>query len=220
MGRLLNIITPLHTGTRRDYLARMTDNKVACSLVAREYGPDYWDGDRSFGYGGYRYDGRWAPVARQLVNLYGLDNNSRILDAGCGKAHLLYEISLLLPGAEVAGFDISAHGIGDSPAPIRNRLSVRRLEEPWPWPDKHFDLVISLMALHNLSLPDLAAALREMERTGKSKYLAVESHRTVKELFNLQCWALTCESFLNPGAWEWMFQTAGYTGDYEFAFFG
>ena len=30
----------------------------------------------------------------------------------------------------------------------------------------------------------------------------VESYRNDKELFNLQCWALTCETFLRPEEWN------------------
>jgi SAM-dependent methyltransferase len=219
VGRLVNIITPLHTRTNRDYIGRMVDQKVHCSVVAREYGEAFWDGDRRYGYGGYHYDGRWAPVARRLVDEYGLKPDVRILDAGCGKAHLLYELALLLPDAMVVGFDISEYAIATSPPEIRERLFKHKVEDPWPFADNDFDLVISLMALHNLPLPQLADALREMERVGRSKYLAVESYRTVQELFNLQCWALTCESFLRPEEWRWMFDTVHYTGDFEFAFF-
>ena len=63
MSRLLNIVTPLHQQTKRDYLARMMDDKVVCMMKAKEYEFDYWDGDRRYGYGGYRYiEGRWKPV--------------------------------------------------------------------------------------------------------------------------------------------------------------
>ena len=86
MGQLLNVVTPLHKRTTRDYLARMVDDKVHCMLKAKEYEFDYWDGDRRYGYGGYRYDGRWKPVAQQLIDHYKLGPNARILDVGCGKA--------------------------------------------------------------------------------------------------------------------------------------
>lgn len=219
MGKVLDILAPLHTRTARDYLARMQDEKVHCSEVARDYGPAYWDGDRRFGYGGYRYDGRWKPVAERLIAHYQLSSDARILDVGCGKAHLLYELSLLLPGAELTGLDISAHGIEEAPEAIRDRLLLHRAEEPYPFADGHFDLVLSLMTLHNLGLPELDPALREMQRVGRQGYIAVESYRTVQELFNLQCWALTCESFLRPESWIWLFSEMGYTGDYEFLFF-
>src|SRR6201993_3922957 len=73
MGRLLNIVTPLHRMTKRDYVGRMQDEKVHCMMKAKEYEADYWDGDRRYGYGGYRYlEGRWKPVAQGLIDLHGL----------------------------------------------------------------------------------------------------------------------------------------------------
>ena len=47
----------------------------------------------------------------------------------------------------------------------------------------------------------------------------VESFRTNQELFNLQCWALTCETFLTPADWKWFFKKLKYKGDYEFIYF-
>src|SRR4051812_38123463 len=149
MGRLLNVVTPLHKRTKRDYLARMEDDKVQCMMKAKEYEFDYWDGDRRFGYGGYRYDGRWKTVAEQLIEIYQLRDDARILDVGCGKGFLLHELKQLLPAAAVVGFDVSKHGLADAPAAIRPYLFRYRAQDAYPWGDKHFDLVISVGALHN-----------------------------------------------------------------------
>jgi SAM-dependent methyltransferase len=219
MGQLLNVVTPLHKRTKRDYVARMVDDKVHCMLKAKEYEFDYWDGDRRYGYGGYRYDGRWKVVAQQLIDHYQLGPNARILDVGCGKAHLLHELKQLLPNADVAGFDISRHGLGDAPEPIRPYLFRYRAQDPYLWGDKHFDLVISFGALHNLRVFELEAAVREIERVGKQKYIMVESYRNELEQFNLECWALTAESFFDTAEWIWLYRHFGYTGDYEFIYF-
>src|ERR1041384_8578149 len=114
MGRLLNLVTPLHKRTKRDYLPRMVDDKVHCMLKAKQYGFDYWDGDRRYGYGGYKYDGRWKPIAEQLIRTYELKPDAKILDIGCGKAFLLYELPRLLPRAEIAGFDASEYAIANA----------------------------------------------------------------------------------------------------------
>jgi hypothetical protein len=78
---------------------------------------------------------------------------------------------------------------------------------------------MSLGALHNLRLPELKIALSEVERVGNNGYIMLESYRNNQELFNLQCWALTCESFFDVDAWIWIYDHFGYTGDYEFIFF-
>ena len=219
MGQLLNLATPLHKKTKRDYLARMVDDKVHCMLKAKEYEFDYWDGDRRYGYGGYRYDGRWKPVAQQFIDHYKLGPNAKILDVGCGKAHLLHDIKQLLPNAEVVGIDISRHGLADAPEAIRPYLMRYRAQDRYPWGDRYFDLVISLGCLHNLRIFELQTAVGEIERVGKNKYIMLESYRSELEQFNLQCWALTCESFFDTAEWIWLYEHYGYTGDYEFIYF-
>jgi ubiquinone/menaquinone biosynthesis C-methylase UbiE len=219
MGILLNYFTPLHTSTKRDYLSRMCDAKVECMKVAKQFGADFWDGDRRYGYGGFKYDGRWKPVAERLIADYALAENSSILDIGCGKGFLLYELQQLLPEARIVGFDISDYAVANAKEEIRENLFKHRAQDPLPFQEKEFDLVISLTTLHNLHLPDLKMALQEIERIGKQKYLVVEGYRNEEELFNLQCWALTCAAFFTPEEWVWLFQEFGYTGDYEFVYF-
>lgn len=220
MGRLLNIVTPLHKATKRDYVARMMDDKVNCMLKAKEYEGDYWDGDRRFGYGGYKYiPGRWKPVAQALIDIYGLKSDARILDVGCGKGYLLYELKLLLPNAHLVGFDVSRYGLANAKEEVRDSLFRYRAQDAYPFGDKSFDLVISLTTLHNLRLFELKTALQEIERVGKNKYVMLESYRNELELFNLECWALTAESFFDTAEWIWLYEHFGYTGDYEFIYF-
>ena len=219
MSPLVNFVTPLHKKASRDYLARMVNRKVECMGVAKQYGFDYWDGDRSYGYGGYKYDGRWSVVAKSMIEHYQLPKNARILDVGCGKAFLLYELKKLLPEAQMVGFDISKHGIDDTPEPLRGNLFIHRAQDKYPFAEKEFDLVISITTLHNLILPDLQAALQEIERVGKNKYVCVESYRNDQELFNVQCWALTCQAFFSKPEWEWLLGHFRYTGDDEFIYF-
>ena len=220
MGNLVNYVTSLHQSTNRDYIKRMVDDKVNCMLKAKEYELDYWDGSRRYGYGGYKYiPGRWKPVAELLIRNYNLTNDSSVLDVGCGKAFLLYEMKLLLPNLEISGFDISKHGITQAKEKINKGLFVHQAQEPYPFKNKQFDLVISLGCLHNLRIFELETALKEIERVGKQGYIMLESYRNEKELFNLQCWALTCESFFDQKEWIWIYNYFGYTGDYEFIYF-
>ena len=220
MGMQLNIITPLHQSTSREYLDRMKDDKIHCMNVARQYGSDYWDGNRRYGYGGYHYiPGWWLPVAKELIEHFGLTNKSRILDVGCGKAYLLYELKKLLPQLEISGFDNSAFGLSKAKDGIKEHLFMHSADQPFPFSANEFDLGISLGCLHNLALPGLEIALSELNRVTRQAYIMVESYRNVEELFNLQCWALTAESFFSPDEWKWVFDHFGYKGDYEFIYF-
>ena len=220
MGKIVNFVTPLHQATQRDYVARMNDEKVKCMKKAKEYEYDYWDGDRRYGYGGYKFiPGRWKPVAEKLINEYSLTNQSKVLDVGCGKAFLLKELKLLLPELDVVGIDISEHGLNNAPLELRDSLMRQKAQDKYPFKDNEFDLVISLGCLHNLQIFDLQKALSEIERVGKNGYVMLESYRNEEELFNLQCWALTCESFFDMDEWIWIYKHFGYSGDYEFIYF-
>jgi ubiquinone/menaquinone biosynthesis C-methylase UbiE len=220
MGHLLNIVTPLHQSTKRDYVARMVDEKVLCMLKAKEYESEYWDGDRRYGYGGYKYmPGRWKPVAEKLVEIYDLKPGDKVLDVGCGKGFLLYELQLLIPELQITGFDISQHGLADKHPDFKGNLFRYRAQDIYPFGDKSFDLVISLGSLHNLRIFELKSALNEIERVGKKKYVMMESYRNEQEMFNLECWALTAESLFDTAEWVWLFEHFGYTGDYEFIYF-
>ena len=220
MGILKNFVTSLHQQTKRNYIERMQNEKVKCSKIAMKFEKEYWDGDRKFGYGGYKYiPGRWKDVAQKLIDTYKLKSGSSVLDVGCGKGFLLYEMKLLLPDLKISGFDVSKHGIADAKVEIKKDLFIHKAQQPYPFEDKQFDLVISLGCLHNLRIFDLEAALKEIERVGKQSYIMVESFRNVEELFNLQCWALTYPAFFNPKEWIWIYEKFGYKGDYEFIYF-
>ena len=220
MGRLRDFVTPLHLATKRDYLARMLDDKVQCMKIAKQYGQDYWDGNRRFGYGGYNYiPGRWKLIAQALIATYALGPGSKVLDVGCGKGFLLHEMLLLEPKLNITGFDISGYGISNATDLVKPHLYLQQAQSKYPFADDEFDLAISLGTLHNLRLFDLKEALAEIERVGKQGYVMLESYRSEQELLNLQCWALTCESFFDDEEWVWLYRNFGYSGDYEFIYF-
>ena len=217
---LIDFTTKQHTSTKRDYLGRVNEaDKAACAEVAIKWGKDYWDGERKFGYGGYRYDGRWRAVAQAMSDHYRLKPGARILDVGCGKGFLLHDFTQVVPGAQVAGIDISSYGIENSKEEVRSSLAVGSAVK-LPYPDHSFDLVYSINTLHNLKNHELHAALKEIERVSRGgKHVTVESYRDEREKVNLLYWQLTCRSFYMPDEWEWAFQRAGYTGDWSFIYF-
>jgi protein-L-isoaspartate(D-aspartate) O-methyltransferase len=216
----VDFVGRLHTATKRDYVQRVVDHdKAECAAVAICYGEDYWDGERCFGYGGYRYDGRWRVVAEAMIEHYGLQPGARILDVGCGKAFLLYEFTQVLEGAEVAGIDVSEYAVANAKEEVRGRPHVGNAVE-LPWPDDSFDFVYSITTLHNLKNHELQRALAEIERVGGgAKHVTIESYRNEAEKANLLYWQLTCRAFMMPDEWEFAFAQAGYDGDYGCIYF-
>ena len=216
----IDFLSALHKGTQRDYLGRVNEfPKAEAVKIAKQYGFDYWDGERKFGYGGYKYDGRWKKVAEPLIRHYSLEQGDRVLDVGCGKGFLLHDMMQTLPGLEVEGIDISEYAIEHAKPEVKPFLKVGNAID-LPFEDNSFDLVVSLNTVHNPYCYELDKALREIERVGKKhKYIVVESYRNEEEKVNLMYWVLTGECFFAPKEWEWWFEQCGYTGDHSFIFF-
>ena len=216
----IDFILKVHNAAKRDYVARVTESdKAQCATISKQFGFEYFDGDRKYGYGGFRYDGRWLPVAQAMIKHYGLPGDARILDVGCAKGFLVHDFMKLLPGADAIGLDISEYAIANAMPEVKDRVSVGNAVS-LPYPDKSFDLVVSINTLHNLRIYDLEKALKEIERVGKKhKYICVESYRNEEEKANLLYWQLTCEAFNTPAEWEWWFKLTGYAGDCSFIYF-
>lgn len=216
----VDFVGAVHRATKRDYVGRVLEaDKAECANIAGRFDRDYWDGERRHGYGGYRYDGRWRPVAEAMARHYGLEPGQSVLDVGCGKAFLLYELTQVVPGLGVHGIDISDYAVANAKEEVRDRLRVGDATS-LPYAEDSFDLVISLATLHNLPIQRLWTALQEMERVSrKDKYVMIESYRNEREKVNLLYWQLTCQSFHSVEAWNFIFSQTGYTGDHSFIFF-
>lgn len=219
----IDFLSEVHNSTKRDYLARVNDKEFPKALAAskaKKWDFDYWDGDRRICYGGYNYiPGRWKPVAEKLINHYKLKDGSRVLDIGCGKGFLLYEILKINPKIQVTGIDISSYAIKNCKEEIKTSLEVGNASN-LPYQDNSFDLVFSLNTFHNLHTYDLQKAFNEISRVSKgNSYICVESYRNEEEKANLLYWQVTCEAFNTPEEWKWWFKLCNYNGDYSFIYF-
>lgn len=209
---LVDIISSLHKSTKRDYAKRMNSSKPECMVISKEYGFNYWDGDRKYGYGGYKNDGRWKPVAKRLASIYRLNKHSRVLDIGCGKGYLASQLQELT-GCHIVGVDNSGYALQYCDVNAF-KFDARK--------DKlygYYDLILCINVLHNFTLQELKHAIREIALHSIHSYVCMDSYRNERELYNLQCWALTAEQFLRPEEWEFLFNEWGYRGDWEFIFF-
>tara|TARA_B100000676_G_scaffold309401_1_gene372871 strand:- start:1378 stop:2043 length:666 start_codon:yes stop_codon:yes gene_type:complete len=220
MAEEVDFITQIHTSTTRDYIARVNEaDKSECAERAIQWDYDYWDGERKYGYGGYTYDGRWRAVAESMAKRYALDERSRILDVGCGKGYLLYEFTQVVPGCHVTGIDISQYALDNAKDEICGSLKTANARD-LPFEDAEFDFVYSINTCHNLYVQELHSALSEITRVSKADaYITVEAYRSEREKMNLLYWQLTCRAFHTPAEWRWIFERAGYTGDFGFIYF-
>jgi ubiquinone/menaquinone biosynthesis C-methylase UbiE len=198
--------------SKRDVKTRFEAKDPEVIRIAKEYGKEYFDGDRKYGYGGYQYDGRWLEVARSILRFFELKPNARILDIGCGKGFLVYDLMKESPKLDVYGLDISEYAIKNSPVSIRHRLKQGNAKK-LPFSDKSFDLVISINTLHNLSREGVIKALQEIERVscGKS-YVVVDSYYSQEQKEEFQQWVLTAETHGFPEQWLGIFKEAEYNG--------
>lgn len=211
MGEI-NLLESLPRSRRPIAANRAAD--PAMQTIARRFDREYFDGDRTQGYGGYQYDGRWVPVAERFRDYYGLQAGDRVLDIGCAKGFLLHDLKRAVLGLEVYGLDVSAYAIASAMSDVRPRL-LKATARALPFGDCSFDLVISINTLHNLEPLACVEALREIERVSAGgKYIQVDSWFNDAQYENLQKWVLTALTFCDPQGWRELFDEAGYTGDY------
>ena len=131
-----------------------------------------------YGYGGYKYDGRWVSVAKRIKKIYKLKKNAKILDIGCAKGFLVKDLIDL--GFDAYGLDISEYAIKNSHEDVVGRIHLGNAKK-LPFADNTFDFVISLNTLHNLEKKDCKVALKEIVRVSKKSFIQVDSYRDKKE---------------------------------------
>lgn len=198
----------------RDYDKRLLEKTPEVVQIAKQFGRDFFDGDRKCGYGGYKYDGRWKSVVKRMKDYYRLADNAAILDIGCGKGFMLYDFKELMPDASIAGIDISEYAIENAMPQVKPFLKIASAEK-LPYPDKSFDLIVSINSIHNLPLEPLKRSLREIQRVCRANsYITIDAWRNDKERENLYKWVLTAETMMHVDDWKKLFDEVGYTGDY------
>ena len=183
--------------------------------IARQFGKDFFDGDRKHGYGGYYYNSRfWQPVIPTFKEHFNLTSSSSVLDIGCGKGFMLYDMVQLIPGITVKGMDISEYAIENAIEDMKPYLAVADAAE-LPIEDNSFDVVISITTIHNLDRIRCAQALKEIERVSRGKsFITVDAYRNNEEKELMNAWNLTAKTFMHVDEWKEFFDEVGYTGDY------
>jgi ubiquinone/menaquinone biosynthesis C-methylase UbiE len=200
--------------TKRDIQKRKEAKDPDVIAIAKQYGEMYFDGPRTHGYGGYRYDGRWVPVARDIVDHFGLRSGMRVLDVGCAKGFLVKDLMQVCPGLEAFGLDVSLYALMHCEPEVIGRLHLGTAER-LPFPDKSFDCVLSLNTVHNFPRQRAIKVMQEIQRvSGGKAFVQVDSYHTPQQKEIFESWVLTAEFHDYPDAWKRLFAEAAYTGDY------
>lgn len=203
----------------RDINSRSGPNRAELVAIAKQFGELYFDGPRESGCGGYRYDGRWLSVAKDLISIYGLTAGMRVLDVGCAKGFLVKDILKVSPDLEVFGLDISEYAITHCDPTVVGRLHLGSADK-LPFPDNSFDAVLALNVIQILPLERTIVALQEIERVStKSSFVQVTSYHTDEQKSRCEFWSLSAQHHHSPAGWLELFLKAGYTGDYDWTIF-
>jgi len=214
MGKEINLLIN-YPKTKRNTSERQIEKTREVVAIAKKFGFEYFDGDRKYGYGGYNYNPKyWSQVSIDLINHYNLNNNSKVLDVGCAKGFLLYELKKNLPDLTIEGIDISDYAIQNAKKEIKKYLKVGNATD-LPYADKSYDLVVSIVTLHNLKKDKLKKALAEITRVSrKNSFITLDAYSNIEEKRNMEDWNLTAETMMSKEEWRTFFIESNFHGDY------
>jgi SAM-dependent methyltransferase len=214
MGREIDLLEN-YPKAQRNFEERAAGKTEEQRAIARQFGREFFDGDRSTGYGGFSYMPRfWQPVVPTFVDYWGLSASSSVLDVGCAKGFMLYDLQQAVPGITVAGIDVSEYAVENSKPEVRHYISVADAKD-LPFQDNSFDVVISINTIHNLDRDECGDALREIERVARhGAFVTVDAYRDAQEYERMMAWNLTAKTIMSVDDWIAFFDEVGYTGDY------
>ena len=185
-------------------------------IIASYRGKEFYDGDRNNGYGGLKYDGRWAPIAKDMMDQYALGDQSAILQIGTDKGFLLHEFHRLWPSVRIRGTEISDYAIECTMPAVKPFVQKASFTE-LPFADKEFDFVIAIGPVYSLILSDAIKCLKEVQRVGKGRsFVTLGAYETEEDFRLFRYWTLLGCTVLSKKDWVEVLHHVGYTGDYKF----
>ena len=214
MGKEVDLLIN-YPKTKRNLEERVASKTESDRAIARQFGREFFDGDRNHGYGGFNYMPRfWQPVIPTFKQYWNLSSNSSLLDVGCAKGFMLHDLAELIPGITVKGVDISKYAIENAIPDMKPHVEIANATN-LPFKDDSFDVVISINTIHNLEREECGKALQEIERVSRGKsFITVDAYRNEEEKERMFAWNLTAKTIMSVEEWILFFKEVGYSGDY------
>lgn len=214
MGQEVNLLKN-YPQPKRNVSERGATKSEADREIARKFGREFFDGDRKTGYGGFSYNPKfWELVIPDFKNYFNLSEKSSLLDVGCAKGFMVFDLMRLIPGINAQGIDISEYAINNSLESVKEFIQVANAND-LPFDDNSFDVVISINTVHNLDIEGCAKSLKEIERVAKrGTFITVDAYRNEDEKERMFAWNLTGKTIMSTSEWVNFFDEVGYTGDY------
>ena len=214
MGHEINLLKN-YPKSNRGVAERGLSKTPQDQKIAQKFDKRFFDGSRDHGYGGFNYNKRfWEKVIPDFQYHWQLSRGDIILDIGCAKGFMLYDMQRIIPGIEIRGIDISEYAIANSMDQVKEYCQVGNAKS-LPFDDKSIDVSISITTLHNLEQKDLETALLEIERVSKrGGFITLDAYRNNEEKDRMEAWNLTAKTVMHVNDWKVFIQDIGYTGDY------
>lgn len=186
-------------------------------IVASYRGKEFYDGKRIFGYGGFKYDGRWKVIAEKICNKYKLNNNSSILQLSSKKGFLLHDLKKLFPKMKVCGLETSSYALSKTMKSVKKNVKKVETYTKLNFKNNTFDFVLALGVPYEYGLDGSIKCLKEIQRVSKGKsFINIGSYSNKKEFWQLRQWTLLGITLLKEKEWKQVLKHVKYTGDYDF----
>ena len=189
--------------------------KIEHRIVASYKNKEFYDGDRNYGYGGFKYDGRWLKLLPKIIKKYKLTKKSKVLDLGCKKGFLLKDLNILIPGIKSYGIENHSYALKKA-VKCKSKL-IKSEYYNMPFKNKYFDFVIAFNSLYMQNLGDVIKSLKEIKRISKKSYIVLASGENDQERNKFYRWTLIGTSILLKKEWKTLFKKIKFKGDYYFS---
>jgi ubiquinone/menaquinone biosynthesis C-methylase UbiE len=108
----------------------------------------------------------------RLIDVADIQPDATVLDLGCGTATLTLMIKQAYPSARVTGIDGDEKILSIARAKAKAKSAAIQLDKglafELPYPDGHFDRVLSSLVIHHLTTRDKLRTFAEIHRVLKS----------------------------------------------------